>query len=180
MQALRDYRTLIADIDRCCRRILERHRHRIACTKGCAGNCCRIHLTVYTVEAVSMARALQKLAPDVMGRIHHKSRHTNSFGPCPLLEDGACLMYDDRAVICRTHGLPILTEYRGCRAIGCCGKNFHDLSGLSDADIIDLADLNHKLAAVNRRFVSQAGCRLPPKKRFSIAEAMLTLCPRDI
>ncbi|MBW2582699.1 MAG: hypothetical protein JRE36_03770 [Deltaproteobacteria bacterium] len=73
---------------------------------------------MYPVEAVSLALALQKRSPDLRRRIRHKARHTNSFGPCPLLEDGACLMYDARAVICRTHGLPMLTEYRGHRSIG--------------------------------------------------------------
>lgn len=74
MQALRDYQKLIADVDRRCRRIVSRHRDHIACTKGCAGNCCRILISVYPVEAVSMVLELQKLAPDLRRRIQHKAR----------------------------------------------------------------------------------------------------------
>ena len=173
MQALKEYQKLIVDVDLRCRRIIQRHQDHIACTKGCAGNCCRIHISVYPVEAVSLALALQERAPDLRRLIRHKARHTNSFGPCPLLEDGACLMYDARAVICRTHGLPMRTEYRGHRSIGFCEKNFQKLSPVPEEDIIDLAHLNRSLAAVNRRFVSAFAHRLPSGKRFTIAQALI-------
>lgn len=171
MQALQDYQKLIAAVDRRCRGIVRRHRDRIACTKGCAGNCCRIHLSVYPVEAVSLALAVQKLAPQTRRRIQHQARHTNSFGPCPLLEDGACRMYAARAVICRTHGLPVRSEYRGRRTVGFCIKNFTPPAPIPAEDIIDLESLNRSLAEVNRKFVDRLA--LPPGKRFTIAEALL-------
>jgi len=173
LQALKDYRNLIAAVDRRCQRIVSRHRGQIACTKGCAGNCCRIHLSVYPVEAVSLALALQKLAPEMRRRIQHKARHTNSFGPCPLLVDGACSMYDARAVICRTHGLPVGLEYRGHRTVGFCLKNFKHPYPIPDEDIIDLAPLNRSLAEVNSKFLSQVDLPLLPGKRFTIGEALL-------
>lgn len=173
MQALQDYQELIAEVDRRCQRIVSRHRDQIACTKGCAGNCCRIHLSVYPVEAVSMALALQKLAPEMRCRIQHKARHTNSFGPCPLLENGACRMYDARAVICRTHGLPVLSEYRGHRTVGFCIKNFKHPAPIPEEDIIDLARLNRSLAEVNRKFLSEVDLPLPPGKRITIGEALV-------
>jgi hypothetical protein len=135
---LKDYKLFIADVNRRCDQIIRRHRNQIACTRGCAGNGCRIHLSVYPVEAMSLSLALQKLEPEIQHRIQARARHTNSFGPCPLLEDGACLMYDARAVICRTHGLPASTEYKGHRAIGCCVKNFKQLDSIPDEDVIDL------------------------------------------
>ena len=173
MHALKDYQKLIDEVDRRCDRIVSRHRDQIACTKSCAGNCCRIHLSVYPVEAVSIAKALQKLAPEMRHRIQNKARHTNSFGPCPLLEEGACLMYDARAVICRTHGVPVRTEYRGHRTVGFCTKNFKHPSPIPDEDVIDLALLNRSLARVNSRFVNGVALPLPPDKRFTIAEALL-------
>lgn len=168
-----DYQALIAEVDRLCRRIRHRYAEHIACVKGCAGNCCRIHISVFPVEAVSFARALQKLPREMVRHIRQKARQTNTFGPCPLLEEGACLMYDSRAIICRTHGLPILSEYRGHRSIGFCQKNFQNLPSIPDDDVIDLAHLNGSLAAVNNRFVSEFGDRLPPGKRFTIGEALL-------
>ena len=173
MQALQDYQELIAEVHRRCQRIVSRHRDQIACTKGCAGNCCRIHLSVYPVEAVSLALALQKLAPEMRHHILHKARHTNTFGPCPLLQDGACRMYDVRAVICRTHGLPVRSEYRGHRTVGFCLKNFKHPAPIPEEDIIDLARLNRSLAEVNRKFLSEVDLRLLPGNRFTIAEALL-------
>ena len=173
LKALKDYRQLITEVDRRCRRISSRHSAHIACAKGCAGNCCRIHLSVYPVEALSLAMALQQLAPDIQDRIQHKARLTNSFGPCPLLEGGACLMYDARAVICRTHGLPLLSEYRGHRSVGFCGKNFKHLSPIPEEDIINLTRLNKTLAEINQRFVSEVNHPLLPGGRFTIGEALL-------
>jgi Fe-S-cluster containining protein len=170
---LNDYKLFIADVDRRCRQIVRRHRDQIACTRGCAGSCCRIHLSIHPVEAVSLWLALQKLAPGIRQRIQARARQTNSFGPCPLLEDGACLMYDARAVICRTHGLPTSTEYRGHRAVGFCVKNFKQLDAIPDEDVIDLKHLNRSLAGINTRFVDKNPCQLPPAKRFTLAEALL-------
>jgi hypothetical protein len=82
-------------------------------------------------------------------------------------------MYDARAVICRTHGLPMRTEYRGRRSIGFCDKNFQHLTPIPEEDVIDLTRLNTSLAAVNRRFVSALAHRLPPGKRFTIAQALV-------
>ena len=173
MQALKEYHHWIAGVDRRCRRIISRHRDQIACRKGCAGNCCRIHLSIYPVEAVSLSLALQRLDPATRRRIERKARLTYSFGPCPLLEDGACSMYHARAVICRTHGLPVLAEYRGRRSIGFCQKNFRELSRIPPQDIIDLTSLNTSLAEINCRFVDKLAPLLPPAKRFTIAEALL-------
>ena len=171
--ALKDYRKWMAELDRRCRRIVSRHKDQIACAKGCAGNCCRIHISVYPVEAVSLALSLKKLPTEMRRRIQRKARHTNSFGPCPLLKNGACRMYAARAVICRTHGLPMLTEYNGHRTVGFCEKNFRDLSPIPEEDIIDLAQLNSTIAAINRRFVRETAHRLPPGRRFTIAQALL-------
>ena len=124
MKALRNYRKLVAQVDDACGRIQEAYAGQIACEKGCAGNCCRIHLSVFPIEAISLAIALKKLPREMVRHIQQKARHINSFSPCPLLEEGACLMYASRLLICRTHGLPMRTEYRGHRFIGFCQKNF--------------------------------------------------------
>ena len=172
-KAFKEYQNLIKEVDRRCQRIIRRHRDQIACAKGCAGNCCRIHLSLFPVEAAALAMALGKLAPAERERIQHKARRTNSFGPCPLLENGACLMYDARAIICRTHGLPMATEYRGWRSVGYCEKNFRNLSPIPEEDIMDLKRLNHSLAKVNQGFVRAAVPPMSRGHRFTIAEALL-------
>ena len=164
---------MITDVDRRCRRIVSRHKEHIACTKGCTGNCCRIHISVYPVEAVSLAVALQAQPSELRRRIQQRARQTSTFGPCPLLADGACQLYNVRAVICRTHGLPVSTEYRGHRTVGFCQKNFRYLSSIPADDVIDLTRLNKRLADINRRFLSQTEHRLPSAERYTMAESLL-------
>jgi len=82
-------------------------------------------------------------------------------------------MYASRLVICRTHGLPMRTEYRGNRFIGFCQKNFRNLHPIPDDVSIDLDDLNCSLVAVNRLFVSEFSGRIALSPRFSVGEALL-------
>ncbi len=105
--------------------------------------------------------------------IRQKARQVNGFGPCPLLEEGACLMYASRLIICRTHGLPMRNEYRGHRFIGFCRKNFRELDPLPDDAVIDLDWLNKNLTAVNQLFVIEFPDRVDLSPRISIGGALL-------
>ena len=173
MRALRDYQQLISDVDQLCDEIRQRYGRYITCKKGCPGNCCQCHITVFPIEAAAFARSLLELSQELINHIQRKAIKSNSTGPCPLLEDGACLMYDSRAIICRTHGYPILSEYRGQRSIGFCHRNFKDLPVISDDRIIELAPLNKSLSELNRRFMKEFSSRLPPADRFTVGEALL-------
>ena len=82
-------------------------------------------------------------------------------------------MYASRLVICRTHGLPMRTEYRGNRFIGFCQKNFRNLHAIPDDAVINLDDLNCSLVTVNRLFVDEFSDRFRLNPRFSIGEALL-------
>ncbi|CAB1058925.1 hypothetical protein D1BOALGB6SA_3683 [Olavius sp. associated proteobacterium Delta 1] len=141
MQVLRDYQKLIAEVDQFCYEIRQRYGKYITCKKGCPGNCCQRHITVFPIEAFAFARALLQLSPEQASHIRYRARLASSFGPCPLLEDGACLLYGSRAIICRTHGYPILSEYNGHQSVGYCHKNFKELSSVSADRIIELAPL---------------------------------------
>jgi hypothetical protein len=173
LETLIEYHTLISEIDAVCLRIKNRYAKHIRCVRGCAGNCCRIHLSIHAIEAFSLARALKKVSPKLLSYIRGKAVHTISFGPCPLLDNGACLMYASRLVICRTHGLPALNEYNGRRAIGCCQKNFQQLNPIPEDAAIDIDQLNHELAAINQRFVAEISDRRHFPDRLPIAKAVM-------
>ena len=168
-----NYQELIERIDNACRHIQGRYADQIACRKGCAGNCCRIHLSIFAIEALALAHALQKLPRDLAQHIRKKAATTTGFGPCPLLENGACLMYASRLVICRTHGLPMRTEYRGRQSVGFCQKNFRTLKTVPDDAVMDLDKLNTELTALNRAFIETYRGPFELRERYKIGEALL-------
>ncbi len=81
-------------------------------------------------------------------------------------------MYASRLIICRTHGFPMATEYRGHRSVGCCQKNFQQLRPIPADALMDLNGLNRALAAANRMFVDECAGRLTLNRHYSIGEAL--------
>lgn len=178
MEALKDYYALIDRITEECLRIRRCYGARITCRKGCPGNCCRIHLSLFAVEAFALALALRELPPAMVARVRRRAASTTAFGPCPLLEDGACLMYVARLLICRTHGLPMRSAYRGREIVGCCQKNFSGPAPVPKDACIDLDPVNRSLAEVNRRFLAGSHGRLFPRNhRVYLNEALMLDLP---
>lgn len=169
---LENYRALVAKVDAMCRRVETEFAGQIACRRGCDG-CCR-HLTLLPVEAYALARALAELPAALAAEIRERARHASPDGPCPLLADGACLLYAARPLICRSHGLPLLIAGENGTQIDFCPLNFQGTASLPGAAVIDLDRLNAALAAVDALFVSEVFRGNPPvKERFTIAEALL-------
>lgn len=173
MELLDNYRQLVTKVDALCAGIVGRFREHLACRRGCDA-CCR-HLSLFWVEAAAMALAVESLEQGRREEIRARARLADSAGPCPLLAEGACLLYEQRPIICRTHGLALLTTTSdGGRQVDCCPQNFRDLASLPAAAVIDLEKLNATLAAVNALFVAEffAGAKAP-RERLPLAEALL-------
>ncbi len=172
-----NYLNLLDRVDTLCRRIEVEYLENIACRRGCDG-CC-LHISLFPVEAENLARALQRLPESEVSRIREKARAASPDGPCPLLEDGACLLYSARPIICRTHGLPILVRENGKPLIDFCPKNFKGVESLPGRAVIDLDVLNASMTAINALFVAQSFAPPPEKERLTIAEALLMATPRN-
>jgi hypothetical protein len=171
LDIMQNYRNFVDKVDDLCRAIEKEYVENIACRRGCDG-CCR-HISLFPVEAVNLAQALQRLPESVAMHIREKARAASPDGPCPLLEDGACSLYSSRPIICRTHGLPILTKESGKPALDFCPKNFRGVESLPGRAVIDLDLLNTSLAAINALFVARFFTCPPEKERMTIAEALL-------
>jgi len=172
MESLENYRTLVARVDALSQRITDEFNDRIACRRGCDA-CCR-HLSLFWVEGVALAQALEGLPEAAAERIRERARQAAADGPCPLLEEGACLLYAARPIICRTHGLPLLTGGGMERRIDYCPENFRGVESLPAGAVIDLERLNTMLTAVNALFISEVfHGQLPGQERLAIAEALL-------
>lgn len=152
---LANYQLLLERVDALCRSIEEACTGQIVCHRGC-DSCCR-HLRLFPVEAVALSEALRELPLPVRSRLRTAAAGRSERDPCPLLADGACLLYAARPIICRTHGLPLLTEVEGARSVDFCPRNFQGVERLPAAAVIDLERLNAALAAVNRLFVHESG-----------------------
>lgn len=168
---LDNYRDLLARVDNLCRTITGEFAAQLACRPGCAG-CCR-HISLFPVEAVALAVALGRLPVEQAATIRARAGGASPDGPCPLLANGLCLLYEARPIICRTHGLPLLTALEGKRSVDFCPLNFRGLDSLPGSAVIDLDRLNTTLAAINALFVAEffSGATAG-KERLSIAEAL--------
>ena len=172
-ELLRNYHELVERADELCRRITAEFGAHIACRAGCDG-CCR-HLSLFPVEGVALAVALGELPAAEADCIRDHALSSSPDGPCPLLVDNCCLLYAARPLICRTHGLPLLTTAdNGTRSIDFCPANFQSIESLPGTAVIDADRLATALAAVNALFVSQCSHNFPPgSDRITIAEALL-------
>ncbi len=165
---LANYHLLVSRIDELTAGITNRFAAQIACRAGCS-DCCR-HITVFPVEAAALASALALLSGESRRHLEEGGDMPLE-GPCPLLYDDRCRAYADRPIICRTHGLPLLTAIDGEQRVDYCPDNFRGMSSLPGDGVMNLDTINRTLVAINARFVQETGDpRFRGKERFSIAD----------
>jgi len=150
---LRNYFRLIESIDARCREIQRGYSDHLACRRGCA-DCCR-SFSIFPVEAAAILHGIETLPAERYERILDRSRSHGQTDQCSLLENGECLIYPFRPIICRTHGFPILTRANGDPEVDFCPKNFTRIASLPGNAMIDIDRLNETLVAVNRLFISE-------------------------
>lgn len=97
---------------------------------------------------------------------------------CPLNEDGLCVLYPFRLMICRLHGVPSsLTRPDGqhMRFPGC----FHcqELVGQNEAETLDRTPLLQRLAALEMEWLGPRR-RLLPKVKMTIARMLVQGPPK--
>ena len=168
-KSLKDYRRLVARVDRMIDCVRRKYRIHIACRKGCACGC--RNLSILPIEGLFISGALQNL-PRTMAATIRKRAAVVHFWDCPLLQEGACSLYAFRPIICRTHGYPLLTRYRGRPSIGYCRHNFKNAPSIPADAVIDLDKINDSLRTINASVAGEAGHALKLPDRLSISEAV--------
>jgi hypothetical protein len=154
---LENYQALVTKVDSLCATVQRDFAAQISCRAGCSG-CCR-ELTLFPVEAAALLAALSALPRDAAAKIT-LSAPTGRSGSCPLLADGLCLVYANRPIICRTHGLPLLLIGAGENRVDFCPENFQGAESLPGRAIINLDLLNHALVAINALFIEKTAVSL--------------------
>jgi len=169
MPGLDNYRALLLRVDEMCSQTATRFASQISCRPGC-DSCCR-HLSIFAVEADALLRALRELPEAQAEVILRAAAASTPDAPCPLLQDGLCLMYLARPIICRTHGLPLLINRDGTSGIDFCPENFRDATSIPGSAVINLERLNATLAAINTLFMQS----VPGPERLTMSQALLRL-----
>lgn len=168
---LQNYHNLVGKIDSLCNGVMTQCADSISCRKGC-DSCCR-HFSVFWVEAVNLARYVAALPQKQAALLRKKAGELAGQDACPLLFDGACSLYAARPIICRTHGLPILTRSETTQSVDFCPKNFTQVDTIPGHLVIDLDTLNNTLVAINALFVSRYfDGSPPPTERLAIVDAL--------
>ncbi|MBK8552360.1 MAG: YkgJ family cysteine cluster protein [Ignavibacteria bacterium] len=121
------------------------------CRKGCSQCCSQIfRITQFDAYGISnhlgnvnteFKNSLKKKAEDYLRKTTSGDLKTEDFFsepklPCPALnENGACMIYEARPVICRRFGPPVY-DYKNPGKLFACELNFSDGEEITDNDLI--------------------------------------------
>ncbi len=110
------------------------------CGRGC-DQCCHVDLSVFGIEADPIRDALGALPPEVRSRVRAQAEQTQH---CAMLLDGQCAVYDQRPLICRSHGSAVLLEDG---RIDHCPLNFTEQSPAAP-NVLRLSAVNKPLSVM--------------------------------
>jgi uncharacterized protein len=165
-----NYQKLLKKVDEFSSRIIQRYGKNINCGYGCS-DCCQQNLNLLPLEYLFIQKGFSLLPEPMRKIVHNRSAQgLGDYTPCLLLNHEACVLYERRPIICRTHGLPLFITEGDKERRDCCPKNFtsYCLELLPQTDFIHLERLNTILITINRVFASltgiEAGIRLALNK----------------
>jgi Fe-S-cluster containining protein len=149
---LKNYLTFVKKIDAFCNNITTEFQEFILCKPGCS-KCCR-HLSLFPVEGAALSYAISMLSEDEKALLE-KHAEKGDRSECPFLAEDICMIYEFRPVICRTHGLPVMTEGDGKKTIDFCPENFKGVDSLPGSAILNLELINRTLVSINSLFLNE-------------------------
>lgn len=157
---IHQYRELLRRLDEKFAEIQARYGSEFACRLGCH-SCCKPGLTVGALEAQALKLWFEAHpeAAEAARRLEAANPHKGK--RCALLDEhGACVAYEARPLVCRSHGAPLQfkdPEGRGkddeqLRLRDVCPLNFKsvELSSLPPDSVLNLDTLNTLLALLTR------------------------------
>lgn len=101
-QLKKTWRTLAENVDQ----FFQKNSQGLNCMKGCS-QCCEVDRTVFGIEAEIIADHIEGLSDQDFNSLIKLLKETQDKDPnhCAFLKEGACLVYEARPLICRSHGL---------------------------------------------------------------------------
>jgi Fe-S-cluster containining protein len=150
---------LHAKLDQHFESVATRFAEEMACRAGCSG-CCQQSLTLFTVEADRVLGAVDGLDEGARERLLTRAEAALERGlpsgeePCVLLEDDACVVYEARPTICRSHGAPVQLPKAEGDGRDVCPLNFASgrlpVDAIPSGFVLDLDRVNQTLVAINQ------------------------------
>ncbi|WP_297089684.1 YkgJ family cysteine cluster protein [uncultured Draconibacterium sp.] len=143
------YKKLRDSIDKRVKELEKEHKSHLKCKAGC--DLCCMDYNIFPIEFYSILHALQekKQLPQVAAK--------NDASACIFLNSHCCAIYDERPIICRTHGLPLLFMNEESQwELSACELNFteFDMEDFSEENTFSQDKFNSKLFLLNKKFIS--------------------------
>lgn len=144
---LKKYRKLRDQIDVKVKELEQKHQKEMMCKAGCSA-CCREY-AILPIEFESVKISLKGKG---------QTTYNANFGKeeCPFLIDSRCSIYEDRPIICRTHGLPLLFMANEDWELSACDLNFTKVPDdyFSFENTFPQDTFNSKLFVLNQEFLN--------------------------
>lgn len=151
------YKGLIASLNGYENRLCGKYADYIKCSKGCS-SCCILE-SVFPVEAWNIFL-------NITGRPELLMKLNVNAGECVFLKDHACIIYESRPLICRSHGYPIFID----GAVDYCPMNFQDIKSIDSGYILNLEALNKGIASANMLFCKETTIEFFKQERIVLRE----------
>lgn len=131
--------------------VLEKeHAKHLQCKKGC--DLCCMDYNIFPVEFHFILNKLNE------NNFYMKPIENSGSLECIFLQDHTCRIYDDRPLICRNHGLPLLyANDEGKWELSTCELNFtnFDFEDFTSENTFPQDNFNSKLFLLNKAFIAE-------------------------
>lgn len=130
---------------------LARSPGQMQCREGCS-RCCHQRFGVFEVEAHRVRTALARLSrsdPALRERVRAQADDPAAMQRCALLVDDRCAVYEERPLLCRTHGLPTRVRDHEGESLQGCPLNFTSEDPPA-ASVLELQAVNAPLSVMAR------------------------------
>lgn len=147
---LEQYFLLQKKIDFYSEKLSKEHKNQMQCKKGC--DMCCMDYSIFPVEFYSILYDFR--TKNIIPKISVEQKEN----VCIFLKEGVCSIYQQRPIICRTHGLPLLFMNDNSEwELSACELNFteFDFGEFSLDNTFPQDKFNSKLFLLNKKFITE-------------------------
>lgn len=143
------YKTLRTEIDSHSENLSNEHSKQMQCKKGC--DMCCIDYSIFPIEFHFILNDLKEK------KIEFENSSIKKKNVCLFLKNHVCSIYNQRPIICRTHGLPLLYANDDSEwELSACELNFtaFDFSKFTMENTLPQDKYNSKLFMLNKEYIT--------------------------